>query len=49
MNRILACIDASGYAGSVLTLASWSARQLSAEVELLHVVQRKTPWPRAAI
>jgi nucleotide-binding universal stress UspA family protein len=41
MNRILACIDASGYAGSVLTLAVWGARQLSADVELLHVVQRK--------
>ena len=41
MNRILACIDASGYADSVLTLASWTARRLSAEVELLHVVQRK--------
>jgi nucleotide-binding universal stress UspA family protein len=41
MNRILTCIDASGYAGSVLTLAAWSARQLLADVELLHVVQRK--------
>lgn len=41
MNRILACIDASGYAGSVLALAAWGARRLSAEVELLHVVQRK--------
>lgn len=41
MNRILACIDASSYTGSVLTLAAWSARRLSASVELLHVVQRK--------
>jgi len=41
MNRILACIDASSYATSVVELAAWAAARLSAEVELLHVVQRK--------
>lgn len=41
MNRILACIDASSYAASVVNLAGWAAARLGAEVELLHVVQRK--------
>ena len=41
MTRILACIDASGYAASVVQLAGWAARGLGAEIELLHVVQRK--------
>jgi len=41
MNRILACIDASAYASSVVDLAAWAATRLRAEVELLHVVQRK--------
>ena len=42
MNRILACIDDSSYASSVCDLAGWVARRLGAEIELLHVVQRKT-------
>lgn len=41
MNRILACIDASTYANSVIELAAWASVGLGAEVELLHVVQRK--------
>ena len=41
MNRILACIDASTYATSVVGLAAWAAKGLDAHVELLHVVQRK--------
>ncbi|WP_238147339.1 universal stress protein [Rhizorhabdus dicambivorans] len=41
MNRILACIDASTYATSVVDLAAWAATRLGADVELLHVVQRK--------
>lgn len=41
MNRILACIDASTYATSVVDLAAWAATRLTQEVELLHVVQRK--------
>ena len=41
MNRILACIDASTYATSVVDLAAWAAKGLDAHVELLHVVQRK--------
>jgi MFS superfamily sulfate permease-like transporter len=40
MNRILACIDASTYATSVVDLAAWAATRLGADVEL-HVVQRK--------
>ncbi|QDL96852.1 universal stress protein [Rhodopseudomonas palustris] len=41
MKRILACIDASAYATSVVELTTWAAGRLSASVELLHVVQRK--------
>jgi len=41
MKRILACIDASAYATSVVELTAWAAGRLSASVELLHVVQRK--------
>lgn len=41
MTKILACIDASTYASSVVDLAGWAARGLGADIELLHVVQRK--------
>lgn len=41
MKRILACIDASSYAASVCDLTAWAAERLSAEVELLHVHQRR--------
>jgi len=41
MNRILACIDESVYARSVCDLAAWVAKRLSADIEILHVVQRK--------
>ncbi|WP_231792295.1 universal stress protein [Sphingomonas sp. CCH9-F2] len=37
----MACIDASTYATSVVDLAAWAATRLGADVELLHVVQRK--------
>ncbi|GAA0447902.1 universal stress protein [Sphingomonas molluscorum] len=40
MDRILAAIDASSYAGSVLALCEWAAPRLHATVELLHVIQR---------
>ncbi|WOF44757.1 universal stress protein [Sphingopyxis indica] len=41
MTRILACIDASLYATSVIDHAAWAAGHLSAEVEVLHVIQRR--------
>ncbi len=41
MSRILACIDASSYMTSVCDLAAWASKQMRAEIELLHVVQRK--------
>ncbi|MEO0481237.1 MAG: universal stress protein [Planctomycetota bacterium] len=40
MNKILACLDASDYAPSVVDMASWIASRSGASVELLHVVQR---------
>jgi nucleotide-binding universal stress UspA family protein len=41
MTRILACIDASIYATSVIEHAAWAAERLEAEIEVLHVIQRK--------
>jgi len=42
MSKILACIDASPYAESVCDLTAWVAKKLAWEVELLHVLQRKS-------
>lgn len=41
MTRILACIDASLYATSVIDHAAWAADRLTADIEILHVIQRK--------
>lgn len=41
MTKLLACIDASQYATSVCDHAAWAATRLSADVEVLHVIQRK--------
>ena len=41
MTKLLACIDASQYATSVVDHAAWAAQRLQASVEVLHVVQRK--------
>lgn len=41
MTRVLACIDASIYATSVVEHAAWAARRLEAGVEVLHIIQRK--------
>ena len=41
MTRILACIDPSAYATSVIDHASWAAGRLDARIEVLHVLQRK--------
>ncbi|WP_448580416.1 universal stress protein [Thermaurantiacus sp.] len=40
MQRILAAIDTSRYADSVVDHAAWAAGRLDASVELLHVIQR---------
>lgn len=42
MSKILACLDASSYAASVCDVSAWAASRLSWDVELLHVVQRKS-------
>ena len=41
MNNILACIDASIYATSIIDYSAWAAKRLEAEIEILHVIQRK--------
>lgn len=40
LNRILACIDASIYANSVVDHACWAAARVTAAIEVLHVIQR---------
>lgn len=42
MSKILACIDASPYAMSVCDVAAWLASRSKSDIELLHVVQRKS-------
>ena len=41
MTRVLACIDPSIYATSVVEHAAWAAQRLGGQVEVLHVIQRK--------
>lgn len=41
MNTILACIDASIYATSIIDYSAWAAKKLEAEIEILHIIQRK--------
>src|SRR5690606_4056150 len=41
MTGILVCIDPSIYATSVVDHAAWAADRLEAEIEVLHVIQRK--------
>jgi len=45
MKRILAAIDTSLYADSVVDHAAWLARRTGAAVELLHVIQPSDPVP----
>ncbi len=41
MHKVLACIDPSAYATSVVDHAAWAAQRLEADIEVLHVIQRK--------
>lgn len=41
MSKVLACIDPSIYATSVVDHAAWAAARLEAAIEVLHVIQRK--------
>lgn len=45
MQRILAAIDTSLYADSVVDHAAWVAARVDGVVELLHVIQRSDPVP----
>lgn len=40
MSKVLACIDASMYADSVIDHAAWCARRMPASVEILHVLDK---------
>lgn len=41
VTNILACIDASLYATSVVECAAWAAGRMGGQVEVLHIIQRK--------
>src|SRR5690554_5468485 len=40
MSKVLACIDSSARASAVCDYAAWSADRLSADLQLLHVLDR---------
>lgn len=44
MKRILVCIDGSAYADLICTNAAWVAKQLGAEIDLLHVLRRHSAY-----
>lgn len=48
MNALLACIDDSAYAQSVVEHAAWAAGRLGAAVELLHAIDRHPERPETA-
>ena len=41
MTKLLACIDASPYAESVCDYTAWTAKRISADVEVLHILDRR--------
>lgn len=41
MPKVLACVDPSIYATSVIDHAAWAAQHLEAAIEVLHVIQRR--------
>ena len=44
MTKLLVCIDGSAYADNLCTNAAWVARQMNAEVDLLHVLRRPSDY-----
>lgn len=40
-NKVLACVDQSGFASCVADYAAWAAKRMGAPLELLHVIDRQ--------
>lgn len=48
MTRLLVCIDGSSYADNICMSAAWVAKQLKAEIDLLHVLRRQSDYKTAS-
>lgn len=44
MAKLLVCIDGSAYADNLCTNAAWVAKQINAEIDLLHVMRRSSDY-----
>ncbi|GJL78865.1 MAG: universal stress protein UspA [Nitrospinaceae bacterium] len=44
MTRLLVCIDGSAYADNLCANAAWVAKQINAEIDLLHVLRRPSDY-----
>ena len=44
MAKILVCIDGSVYADNLCTHAAWAAKNINAEIDLLHVLRRPSDY-----
>jgi len=44
MAKLLVCIDGSAYADNLCTTAAWVAKQINAEIDLLHVMRRSSDY-----
>jgi nucleotide-binding universal stress UspA family protein len=44
MTKLLVCIDGSVYADNLCTHAAWVAKQMNAEIDLLHVLRRPSDY-----
>jgi nucleotide-binding universal stress UspA family protein len=44
MGKLLVCIDGSVYADNLCTHAAWVAKQINAEIDLLHVLRRPSDY-----
>jgi nucleotide-binding universal stress UspA family protein len=44
MAKLLVCIDGSAYADNLCTNAAWVAKQINADIDLLHVMRRSSDY-----
>ena len=44
MAKLLVCIDGSAYADNLCANAAWVAKQINAEIDLLHVLRRPSDY-----
>jgi len=44
MAKLLVCLDGSAYADNLCTNAAWVAKQMNAEIDLLHVMRRSSDY-----